>query len=161
MSLIALFVTQDYCFLHGSPSEFRIHIFSFHIKAYLVSFDSLFWTLKSDIVRPRYERFNAQGHACLSFPYVSHNITFFLIAHAQTSRIKIFSADIKAHIVSFDSLLWTRKSDIVRPRYELFNAQGHSCLSLPYVSHNITFFFLALPLIFRIRFFQPISKPTS
>ena len=153
MSLIALFLTQHYFFLHGYRLEFQNSDFLAHIVAYIVSFDSLIWTKKVDIIRPRYELFNAHGHSCLSLPYLSHNITLFFIAHAMSFRIQIFLDHTVAYFVSFDSHVWTLKSDIIRPRYELFNAHGHSCLSLPYLLHNITFFFIAHTVNFRIQIF--------
>ena len=134
--------------------SFRIQIFSYHIVAYVVSFLSNLWTLKSDIIWPHYELFNAHGHSCLPLPYLSHNITFSFMALVLSFRIQIFSYHIVVYIVSFHSHLWTLKSNIIRPRYELFNAHGHSCPSLPYLSHNITFSFMALALSFRIRIFS-------
>ena len=153
MSLIALFVTQHYFFLHSTLPEFENSVFLAHIEAYVVSIGFRVRTLKSDIIRLRYELFNAHGHSCLSLPYLSHNINFFFIAHSLSFRIQFFLAHIEAYIVSFDSRVWTLKSNIIQPRYELFNAHGHSCLSLPYLSHNITFFFIAHSLSFRIQFF--------
>ena len=102
--------------------SFRIRIFSAHIGAYIVSFDSHIWTLKFDILRPRYELCDGCGHCCFSQPYLSHNITFSFMALALSFRIWIFSDHIVAYVVSFDSHIWTLKSDIIRPRYELFNA---------------------------------------
>ena len=57
-------------------SSFGIWIFSYHVVAYLVSFDSRFETRKSDIIRPRYELFNACGGSCPSLPCLWHYVTF-------------------------------------------------------------------------------------
>ena len=58
------------------------------------------------------------------------------------------------YIVSLDPSSWTRKSDIIWPRYELFNACGGSSPSLPYLWRNITTWFIPLSSSFVIWFFS-------
>ena len=119
----------------------KLSFFLFYVVAYVVRFDSQVWILKSDIIRPRYELFNAHCHSCLSLLSLSHTITFCIMALALIFGIKIFLAHIVAYVVSFDSHIRTLKSDIIRPRYELFNAHGHSWLSLPSLSNESSIFF--------------------
>ena len=127
MSLTTLSLTLCYLFIHSSQLEFRNLDFSSHVVAYLVSFYSRFETRKSDIIRPRYEVFNACGESSLSLCSLLHNIT--LPFHSLLSaRVSVFGL---AYIVSFHSRFESRKSDIIRPRYEVFNACGGSCPSLP------------------------------
>ena len=140
MSLTMLSLTQHYIgfsFIRLSPS-FRIWIFSSHVVAYIVSFDSRSWTRKSNILRPRYQLLNACGGSCPSPPCLSHYLTFSFIPLTLSFGIWIFSSHIVADIVSFDQRPWTRKSDIIRPRYDHFNACVGSCPSLPCLWHNIS-----------------------
>ena len=134
--------------------SFGIEILLAHIVAYVVSFDSHVWTLRSDLIRPRDELFNAHAHSCLSLSSLSHTITFYIMALALSFGIEIFLAHIVAYVVSFDSQVWILKSDIVRPRSKLSNAHGHSCLSLPSLSHTITYSIMALTISFGIKCFS-------
>ena len=72
---VVFYTTLPYLFIHSSQFEFGIEIFSFHVVTYIASFDSRFETWKSDIIRPRYERFNACGGSCPSLPCLWHYIT--------------------------------------------------------------------------------------
>ena len=159
MSLTTLSLTLCYLFIHSSELEFGIQIFSSHVVAYLVSFDSRFETRKSDIIRPRYELFNACGRSCPSLPCLGHYVTFSFTPLSSSFGIWIFSSHVVAYIVSFDSSSWTRKSDIIRPRYEGLIACGGSCLSLCSLLHNITLAFPSLlsARVSEFRFFHPMS----
>ena len=139
--------------------SFGIWIFSFHIIAYIISFDSKSWTRKSNIIRPCYELFNACGGSCPSLPCLWHYLTFSFISLTSSFGIWILSSHVVANIVSFDSRSWTRKSDIIRPGYELFNACGGSCPSLPYPWHKITlpFHSFLVAWVSKFGFFHPIS----
>ena len=160
MSLTTLSFTQDYITFLFIPRSlsFKIWIFSSHIIAYIVSFHSRSWTWKSDIIRSHYELFNACGGSCPSLPCLSQYLTFSFIPRSSSFGIWIFSSHIIAYIESFDSSSATRKSDIIRPRYELFNACGGSSLSLCSLLHNITlpFHSLLLARVSEFGFFQPI-----
>ena len=137
MSLTIQSFTQHYLTFSFTPlsSIFEIQIFSSHVVAYCVSyivtFDSRFETRKSHIIRPRYDVFNACGGSCPSLPCLCHYVTFSFTPLSSSFRIWIFSSHVVAYIVSFHLRFETRKSDILRPCYELFNACADSCPSLP------------------------------
>ena len=69
---------------------------------------------------------------------------FFLHVSRLSFKIQILSFHMIAYFFSFDLPIWTPKSDIIRGIYELFDACGHSCLSLPYLWYNFTFSFMSL-----------------
>ena len=135
-------------------STFGIEIFSSHVVTYIVTFDSRFETRKCDFIRPQYELFDACGGSSPSLPYLWHYITFSFIPLRSNFRIKIFSSHFVAYIVIFDSRFETRKSNIIRPHYELFHACCGSCPSLPCFWHYITFSFNPLSSTFGIWFFS-------
>ena len=60
-------------------------------------------------------------------------LPFHSLLSTRDSEFGFFSSHVVAYIVSFDSRFETRKSDIIQPRCELFNACGGSCPSLPYL----------------------------
>ena len=111
------------------------------------------------IIRPRYELFNACGGSCPSLACLWHYVTFSFTPLSSSFRIWNFSSHVVAYIASFDSSSWTRKSDIIRPRYEVFNACGGSSLSLCSLLHNITlpFHSLLLARVSEYGFFHPMS----
>ena len=78
MSLTMQCFTQHYLTFSFTPlsSSFGIWIFSSHVVAYIVGFESRFETQKSDIIHPRYELFNACGGLCPSLPCLCHYVTF-------------------------------------------------------------------------------------
>ena len=135
MSLTMQSFTQHYLTFSFTrlTSSFGIWISSSHVVAYIVSFDSRFETRKSDIIRARCELINVCGGSCPSLPYLGHYIIFLFIPLSSSFRIQIFLSHVVAYIVIFDSRSSTRRSDIIRPRYELFNACGGSYPSLPYL----------------------------
>ena len=135
-------------FLLARVSECRF--FTSHVVASIVGFDSRKRTQKYDTIRPRYEDFNASGGSCPSLPCLWHKITFSFISLSWSFEIWIFSSYVVAYIVRFDSSPWSRKSDIIRPRYQLFNACGGSYPSLPCLWHYLTFLFIALSPTFGI-----------
>ena len=149
MSLTTLSLTLFYLFIHSSQLEFR------NLDS---RFDSRFETRKSNIIRPSYELFNACGGSCPSLPCLWHYVTFSFTPLSSSFGIQIFSSHVVAYIVSFDSRFETRKSDIIRPSYELFNACGGSCLSLCSLLHNITlpFHSLLLARVSEFGLFHPI-----
>ena len=67
---VVFYTTLPYLFIHSSQLEFQNLDFLSHVVAYLVSFDSRFETRKSDIIRSRYELFNACGGSCPSLRYL-------------------------------------------------------------------------------------------
>ena len=151
--------TLPYAFIHSSELEFKNLDFLSHIVAYIVSFDSRSWTRKSDIIRPRYELFIVCGGSypsTLSFkqPYLTFSFTPLI----SNFVIWSFSSHVVSYIVSFYSRHWTRKSYIIQPRYELFNACGGSCPSLPCLWHNITVPFhpFLSQWVSEFRFFHPM-----
>ena len=114
----------------------ELWIFSSHVVAYIVSFDSSSWSRKADIIRPSYELFNACCGSCLLLCSLWHYVTFSFTPLSSSFRIRIFTSDVVAYFVRFDSSSWTWKSDIIRPRYEVFIACGGSCVcytTLPYL----------------------------
>ena len=163
MSLTTLSLTHlAFSFIRLSAS-FRFQIFSSHVVAYIVSFDSRPWTQKSDILRPRYELLNKCGGTCPSLPSLWHNLTFSFIPLSPSFGIEIFKSHVVACIVSFDSRPWTRESDIIRTGYKPFNACNGSCPSLPCLWQKITlpFHSFLLARVFEFTFLHPMSKPTS
>ena len=158
---VVFYTTLPYLFIHSSQLEFRNWDFSFHVVTYIVSFDSRFETRKSDIIRPRYELFNACGGSCPSLPCLSHYITipFHSLLSARVSELRFFHSMIVAYIVSSESSFETRKSNIIGPRYELFNACGDSCPSLHCLWHYITIPFHSLlsARVLEFRFFHSMS----
>ena len=150
MSLTTFFFTQQYFFHRGSRSEFQNWDYLAHIVAYVVSFNSEVRPLKSDIIWPRYELFNAHCYSRLSLPSLSQPITSSIMALALSIGIEIFLAHIVAYVVSLYSQVWTLKSNIIWPRYDLINVYCHSCLSLPSLSYTITYSIIALALSFGI-----------
>ena len=155
-SLLSAWVSE-FRFFH----TFHYLTFSSHVVAYIVCFDSRPWSQKCDFMQHRYELFNACGDSYPSLRYLLHNInlTFSFIPLNPSFRVWIFSSHVEVYIVSFDSWSWTWKSDIIRPRYELFNACGGSCPSLPCHSHNITlpFYSFILAGVSELRYFLPMS----
>ena len=154
MSLITLSLTLHYHTFSFTPlsSSLGIEIFSFH---FVVSFDSRLETRKSDIIRPHYDVFSAYGGSCPSLPCLWHYLTFSFNPLRSSFGIEIFSFHVVTYIVRFE----TRKSDIIRPRYELFIACSGSCLSLRSLLHNITLPFHSLlsARVSEFRFFHPMS----
>ena len=71
---VVFYTTLHYLFIHSSLLEFRKLEF-FNPMAYIISFDSSSWTQKPDIIRPRYEHFNACRGSSLSLCSLLHNIT--------------------------------------------------------------------------------------
>ena len=161
MSLTTLSLTLHYNTFLFTPlsSSFGIEIISFHVVTYIVSFHSGLETRKSDIIRPRYELFIACGGSCPSLPCLWHDLTFSFIPLSSSFRIEIFSSHVVAYIVSFDSRFESRKSDIIRPHYELFNACGGSCPSLACLWHYITIHFHSIlsARVSELRLFQSMS----
>ena len=157
MSLTIQSLRPHYLTFSFTPlnSSFGIWIFSSHVVAYIVSFDSSSGTQKSDIIRPRYHVFIACGGSCLYLCSLLHNITLAFHTLNSSFGIWIFSSYVVAYLVSFDSRFETRKSDIIRPRYELFNA----CLimSLTTLSLTLCYIFIhSIQLEFRnLDFFIP------
>ena len=131
---------------------------------------------------------NSQSVICLHFPCFIHplsilirdiitsclidvvaHVPHYLVFHttlpfhsllsARCFGIWIFLSHGVAYLVSFDSRFETRKSDIIRPRYELFNACGGSSLSLCSLLHNITLAFHSLlsARVSEFGFFHPMS----
>ena len=80
-----------------------------------------------------------------------HYLTFTFTPLSSNFRTWIFLSHVVAYLVSFDSRFETRKSDIIRPYYELFNACGGSCPSLPCLGHYVTFSFTTLSSSFGIQ----------
>ena len=138
-------------------SSFEL-IFSSHVIAYIVSFDSRFETRKSDIIWPRYELSNACVGSCPSLPCLWHYVTFSFTPLSLRIVMLIFSSHVVTYLVSFDWRFETRKSDIIRPRYEVFIGCGSSCLSLCSLLHDITLPFHSLlsALVLEFRFFHPM-----
>ena len=150
MSLPTLSLPLSYLLIHSSQLEFRNLDFFIPCRSYIVSFDSSSWTRKSDIIRPRYEVFIACGGSCPSQPCLWHYVTFSFTPLSSIFGIWIFLSHVVAYLVTFDSRFETRKSDIIRPRYDLFNACGGSCPSLPCLWHYVTFSFTPLSSSFGI-----------
>ena len=124
--------------------NFEIEILSMHIISYFISFDSPIWTLKSDIIRGSYELYDSRGWSCESLSDFCNNFSFLFMFLTLNFEIMILLRHIIACFFSFDSSIWTLKSDIIRGSYELSNACGSSCPSLLYLWHNFTFSFVSL-----------------
>ena len=144
-------ILHIHSFLSARLSEFRLFhpCRSLHRKLWYKS-----WTRKSDIIRPRYELINACGGSCPSVLYLWHYITFSFTPLNSSFGIWIFSSYVVAYIVNFDTRYETRKSDMIRPHYDLFNAWGGSSPSLTYLWHYITFSFIPLRSSFGIWIFS-------
>ena len=143
MSLTTLSFTLCYLFIHSSQLEFLNSDFFIPCR----SLYRKLWFKLLNSIRPRYELFNACGGSCPSLPCIWHYVTFTFTPLSSTFGFWIFTSHVVAYIVSFDSISRTRKSDIIRPRYELFYACGGSCPSLPCLWHyqlkfRILYFFI-------------------
>ena len=172
---VVFYTTLPYLFIHSSQLEFWNLAFFipchslyrklwFKVWNYIVSFDSSSWTRKSDNIWPRYEVFIACGGSCLSVCSLLQNITLpFHSLLSSSFGIKNFSSYVVAYLVSFDSRFETRKYDIIRPRYEVFNACGGSCLSLWSVLHKFTIPFHSLlsARVSEFGYFHSMSYPSS
>ena len=144
ISLTTLPLTLPYRFIHSSQLEFR------NLDCFLPyrSIHRKFWfkILNSKI---RYHTATLWACYCMwwlipSLPCLWHYLTFSITPLSSSFRILIFSSRVVAYIVSFHSRSWTRKSDIIRQRNELFKACGGSCSSLPCLWYNITLPFHSL-----------------
>mgnify|MGYP006973856345 CR=1 FL=1 len=134
----------------------KIQMLSDHLIAYFISFASPILTLKSDIIRRIYELFDACDHPFLSLPHLWHNFTFSLMSLGLGVKIQFLSEHIISYFVSFDSPIWTLKSDMIQPRYEVFDSHGRSCLALPLFVTQIYFFLhVSRPKLQNLDFFRP------
>ena len=156
MSLTTLSLTLCYLFIHYSQLEFRNLDFFIPCRSLYRKILFKLVISKFDIIRPRFELFNACGGSGLSLCSLLHNITltFSFTPLGSSFGIWIFLSHVVAYLVSFHSRLETRKSDIIRPRYEVFNACGGSCPSLPCLWHYVTFSFTTLSSSFGIWIFS-------
>jgi hypothetical protein len=131
---------HKFTFCSGSPalnSEISIH--SIHQVAYPRSFILRPWTLKSHMVRGKYDLFTATHRSTLLLPSFSHKFTFFSGSPFLNAEIWMHSIHHIAYPCSFNLRPWTLKSDIIRGKYDLFTAAHRSTVLLP-SSHKFTFF---------------------
>ena len=133
-----------------SARVLKFGLFSSHVVAYIVSFDSRFETWKSDMIRPRYELINACGGSCPSVLYLWPYITFSFTPLSTSFGFLDFFIPCRSLHRKLWFKIWNSKSDIIRPHYELFHACCGSCPSLPCLSHYITFSFIPLSSSFGI-----------
>ena len=141
--------TLLFCFMSLALS-FKIQILACYIIAYFVSFDSPFWSLKSDIIRGSYELSDVSGRSCMSLAFLWLNFTFSIMSLALSFKIPILLGHIIMYFVTFDLPIWTLKSDITRGSNELSESLGCSCLSMPDFYDNFKFSFMSLALNFEI-----------
>ena len=154
MSLTGLFLKQRCYFLHVSWPKFQNSDFfspyhSLHRKLWFTCLNS-----KIRYIRPGYELFSGCGRSCLSLPYLWNIFVISFMSLGLSFGIQIFSAHVLSYIVSFDLHVWTLKTDIIRPVYELFTGCGCSCLSLHYLWNNFSISFLSLSLSYRFQIFS-------
>ena len=119
-----------------------------------IGFDSHVWTQKSDITRATYEHFNSYMRACKCLPQLWHNFGIFFITQTLVFKISFFQFNMIACSISFDSHVWTQKSDITRATYEHFELLMRSTKCLHELWHNFGIFFITQPLGFKISFFH-------
>ena len=162
MFLTTLSLTLSYLFIQSSQIEFRNWDFfipcrNLHRKLWLKIWNS----------KIQYHRATLWAFQCMwwlmsltTLSLTLHYYTFSFTPLRSSFGIDIFSFHVVTYIVSFDSRLETRKSDIIRPRYELFIACGGSCLSLCSLLHNITIPFHSLlsAWVSELRFFHFMSQ---
>ena len=103
-----------------------------------IHYIDIFMTNKGSIFQLSFNKFPRDISILLSSLNLSlldfrDNFTISFMSLALSFRIQLFLDHMVAYVVSFDSHVWTLKSDIIRPHYKLFNAYGRSCLSLPYL----------------------------
>ena len=138
---VVFYTTLPYLFIHSSQLEFQDLDFFIPGRSLYRKLWSKVWNSKSRYHTATLEHFNACGGSCPSLPCLWHYVTFSFTPFSSSFGIWIFSSHVVAYLVSFDSRFETRKSDIIRPRYELFNACGGSCPSIPCLWHYVTFSF--------------------
>ena len=119
-------------FFISQPLAFKISFFQFHMIAFSIGYDSHVWTQKSDITRATYEHFNSLMRACKCLPQLWHNFGIFLITRPLSFKILIFKYHMIACSKSFDSHVWTRKSDITQATYEHFDLLCHDDTYMPF-----------------------------
>ena len=153
---VVFYTTLPYRFIHSSQLEFRnldffIQCRSLHRKLW-------FKIWNSEI---QYHTATLWGFSFMWWlmSLTQHYLTVPFTPLSSSFGIWIFLSHVVAYAVSFDSRLETRKSDIIRPRYEVFIACGGSCLSLRSLLHNITLPFHSLlsARVSELRFFHPMS----
>ena len=153
--------TLRYLFIHSSQLEFRN--WDFFIPCRNLHRKLLFKIWNSKI---RYHRATLWAFQCMwrlmsltTLSWTLHYYTFSFTPLSSSFGIEIFSLHVVTYIASFDSRFETRKSDIIRPRYEVFIACGGSCLSLCSLLHNITLPFHSLlsSRVSEFGFFHPMS----
>ena len=138
---VVFYTTLPYLFIHSCELEFRNLDFFIPCRSLYRNLWFIVWNWKSDIIQPRYELFNACGGSCRSLPCRWHYVNFSFSPLSSSFGICIFSSQVVAYIVSFDSSSWNRKSDIIRPRYEVFN------VLVAHLSHYVVFY-TTLPYLF-------------
>ena len=147
-------VAQLWYFLHNSSSEFQNLIFS-------ILHDSL---LHKASIR-MFEHENPISHeppmnilivscACKCLPQLWHNIGIFFISRHLSFKILIFKFHMIACSISFDSHVWTQKSDIRGATYEHCNSLMRAWKCLPQLWHKFGIFFITRPLSFKILIFK-------
>ena len=94
------------------------------------------------------------SYPCPSLPCLWHYLNFLFTPVRSSLRIWILSSHVLAYIVGFRPRFQTRKSDIIQPHYELFNACGGSCPSLPCLWHYLSFHFTPVSSSLRIWIFS-------
>ena len=146
MSLTTLSLTLCYRFIHSSQLEFRTLDFFIPCR-------SLYRKLWFKLLK--LENPISYGHAISFLMHVVAHLSHYVVFYTTLPYLFIHSSQLdfrnldyfipcRSFIVSFDSTFETRKSDIIRPRYELFNACGGSCPSLPCLWRYVTFSFTPL-----------------
>ena len=161
MNLTTLSLTLCLLFIHSSQLEVRN--LDFVIPCCSLYRNLWFKVLNSKI---RYDTATLWGFYCMwwlmslsMYSFTQHYLTFSFTPLISSFGIWIFSSHVVAYIVSFDSSSLTCKSDMIRSRYELFNACGGSCLYLCSLIHNITLPFHSLlsARVSEFGFFLPMS----
>ena len=156
-----LVTTLPYLFVHSSQLEFQNLDFFIPCR-------SLYRKLSVKLLNSKNPISYSQAMSFIMHvvDHVSHYLIFYtrlpylsFTPLSSSFGIWIFSSHVVAYIVSFDSSSWSQKSDIIRPRYELFNACCGSCLSLCSLLHNITLPFHSLlsVRVLEFGFFYPTS----
>ena len=82
----------------------------------------------------------------MCFPYLTYKFA------CLNFKILTFKFHMMACSISFDSHLWTQKSNIILASYEVFHLLTRSCVCIPHLWHKFAFSFIAYALTFIITF---------
>ena len=151
---VVFYTTLPYLFIHSSQLQFRNWDFFIGCRSLYRNICFKVWNSKI-----RYHTATLWAFYCIwwimSLTTLSLTLTFSFTPLSSSFGIWFFSSHVVAYIVSFHSRFESRKSDIIRPRYEVFNACGGSCPLLPCLCTILPFPSLLSVRIRNLDFFIP------